>query len=237
MLAVSACETNNYTEGLSYTEKTVVGIDGYEVSGIGYANDTEIVIPSKVNGKAVTSIGDHAFSNCKDIISVSLPNSLKEISDWAFVGCESLKNIILPTALTTIGSAAFKDCMSLTEIIIPYNVSMVGSSAFWGCKNLKQVSMHESNAQISDYMFYGCLTLESVILSDSIFKIGDNAFYNCICLQNIFYKGTAASWEYVNIGQNNLSLKNATMYFYAEDKPSSIGNYWHFADGQIAVWE
>ena len=237
ILTMPACETNNYTEGLSYTEKTVDGICGYEVSGIGYSNDIEIIIPSKVDGKAVISIGDHAFSNRKDIISVSLPNSLKEISDWAFVGCERLEKILLPTSLTTIGSAAFKDCINLTEIVIPYNVSTIGSSAFWGCKNIKQASMYESNAQISDYMFYGCLTLESVILSDSIIKIGDNAFYNCISLQNVFYKGTEVSWEQVNIRQNNLNIRNATIYFYSENKPSNVGNYWHFADGQSAVWE
>ena len=77
-------------------------------NGNSYRN---INIPNQVtiNGKdySVTSIGDYAFQNCKDILSVVIPNSVTTIGSYAFDECRNLSSIIIGTGVTSILSSAF----------------------------------------------------------------------------------------------------------------------------------
>lgn len=43
-----------------------------------------LVIPSTMNGKKVTCIGDSAFSECDSLTSVTIPDSVTSIGDGAF---------------------------------------------------------------------------------------------------------------------------------------------------------
>ena len=58
-----------------------------------YSNEYRgtVVIPSSVtysdNTYAVTSIGDHAFSDCSGLTSITIPNSVTSIGNSAFSGC------------------------------------------------------------------------------------------------------------------------------------------------------
>ena len=78
--------------------------------------DTDITIPSQINGIAVTSIGKYAFSNCTSLTSVIIPDSITTIEYSAFSGCTSLTSVTIGNCVTSIGNYAFKDCTSLTTI-------------------------------------------------------------------------------------------------------------------------
>lgn len=52
--------------------------------------DTEVVIPSSIDGYSVESIGENAFKNYTEITSVTVPKSVSSISDGAFSGCPEL---------------------------------------------------------------------------------------------------------------------------------------------------
>ena len=52
---------------------------------------TELVIPYKINGVEITSIGDVAFDHCTSLTSINIPNSVTSISPSAFYGCTNLK--------------------------------------------------------------------------------------------------------------------------------------------------
>lgn len=79
-----------------------VKIDDYK------GDDEEIVIPSEIDGKKVTEIGENAFCNCSSLTSITIPDSV-----------------------TTIGTGAFDSCTSLTSITLPDNVK-IDPSAFEG---------------------------------------------------------------------------------------------------------
>ena len=49
--------------------------------------EQEVIIPSTINGKTVTRIGDCAFKDCTSLTSVNIPDSVTRIGDGAFKGC------------------------------------------------------------------------------------------------------------------------------------------------------
>ena len=76
------------------------------------SHEVETVIMSD----SVASIGDFAFSQCKNLVSVSIPDSVWKIGSYAFSFCESLKSIKIPASVRTLGESAFQFCTALTEI-------------------------------------------------------------------------------------------------------------------------
>lgn len=115
-------------------------------------------IPSTVEGKPVTAIGENAFGQCSlneiiipegvvyigrgafsysNVEIVHLPNSLDEIGEDAFYGCNQLTQITLPDGLEYIGESAFRDCRKLESVRIPKTVKNIGYYAF-ECYNYYQ---------------------------------------------------------------------------------------------------
>ena len=79
-------------------------------------NDTEVVIPSKIGGKKVTSIGNYAFEYCSSLTSVTIPDSVTSIGNFVFYGCSSLTTVTIPDSVTSIGYGAFYKCSTKLTI-------------------------------------------------------------------------------------------------------------------------
>ena len=67
--------------------------DGMTLAGY-LGNATELALPADYNGKSVTSIGNYAFSGCKVLTSIEIPNSVTSIGDGLFSGCNKSIQII-----------------------------------------------------------------------------------------------------------------------------------------------
>ena len=81
----------------------------------------------------VTTIGPSALAGCKELVSVTIPNTVKSIEREAFSDCSALTIVNIPNSLTTIGYLAFSGCRSLTSMTIPNSVTFIGGRAFWQC--------------------------------------------------------------------------------------------------------
>ncbi len=78
----------------------------------------DLRIPSNANGYNVTRIGNHAFACCKEVTSLTLPNSITSIGSSVFYCCTGLTSIDIPNSVTSIESFAFMSCYGLTSVTI-----------------------------------------------------------------------------------------------------------------------
>ena len=129
---------------------------------------------------SVTSIDSYAFSGCRDIYSVSIPNSVTSIGGYAFSSCSNLTSVSIPNSMTSIDSYAFTSCSGLTSVSIPNSVTSIGSHAFSGCSGLTSVSIPNSVTSIGSYAFTSCSGLTSITIPNSVTSIGSYAFNGCI---------------------------------------------------------
>ena len=84
----------------------------------------------------MTVIGEHAFSSCKGLGAVTIPNSVTTIGNYAFFFCTNLTSITIPKSVTSIGPGAFVDCWSLATVVIGNGLSYLGEGAFLRCHQL-----------------------------------------------------------------------------------------------------
>lgn len=109
-------------------------------------------------------VEDSAFSRCRYLKSVHLPN-IKEIGKDVFIGCLSLYDVLFSDCLEVIGSGAFMGCHFLDYIKLPSSLREIGDMAFCDCTNLTHI--------INDYDEN---LVAEMRLHPNIIKIGEDAF-------------------------------------------------------------
>lgn len=157
-------------------------------------NYTEIVIPKQIDGYNVNGIWYEAFSDCTNLISIVLPDSITSIGQFAFSGCTSLSSIIIPDSVISIGNGAFSGCTSLTSIMLPDGITSLGldhvpiyeCGVFSDCKSLTSIILSNSITSIGYWTFSGCTNLTSITIPDSVTSIEYGAFMNCSNLTTIY---------------------------------------------------
>ncbi len=147
-------------------------------------SDTNLIIPSKIEDKEVTSIGKKAFAYCK-IASVSIPNSVTNIEEYAF-SYSDIESITIPNSVTSINDNTFEGCENLMSVDIPNSVTSIGSFAFANCTNLKELTIPDSVTVIKGRAFNYCTSLNNVRIPDSVKKIEYSAFDSCTNLTDIY---------------------------------------------------
>lgn len=138
-------------DGVYYNLKSgnVAEVTSYGFYGnSGYSG--EVNIPEKFIYEgvqySVTSIGENAFEDSSDLISVAIPNSVTSIGKCAFYGCTGLTSVTIPNSVTIIESYAFCGCIGLTSVTIPNSVTAIERWAFGGCTGLTSVHITDLEA-------------------------------------------------------------------------------------------
>lgn len=132
----------------------------------------------------VDSIPEEAFSECTELRSVKLPESLSQIGRDAFSKCTSLTNIHLPESLEGISRSVFEGCTALRSVVIPGKVTVIESCAFAQCAQLKDIMIPETVTSIGGGAFAECINLSNVAIPESVQQLG-SAFVGCSNLTNI----------------------------------------------------
>lgn len=209
--AFSSCIDNN--KGTPSLEFSAIDDNSY---GVKIGNDkslSEIVIPKNHNGKPVTKILDYAFSDCKNLTSISIPDTITHVGTYAFNGCSSLTSLVLPSSVRVIDSFGY--CKALESIEFPDNISKIGEYAlgssvlpslkyteYDNCKYLgneknpylilfrcsflsaRTINVHKDTKIIYSNAFSGAY-VKDLTIPEGVEQIGSFAFSSCSNLKNL----------------------------------------------------
>lgn len=210
-------------------------------------------IKTVVVEKGITSIGSLAFYNCKELDSVSLPETVTKIGDRAFKNCTSIKRIVLPSSLAEIGEAAFESCENLTGLYLPDQLVSIGDYAFFRCSSIQSITVPKSVEhlgmvtfaycegltsamilcsieKIPDWTFYNCTNLVTIYIPQMTREAGENSFHACGKLSSIYYSGNAGDEIISSIRKDPTALASDAS-ITASDQPGGGYNKETNADG------
>lgn len=161
---------------------------------------TELEIPSSIDGYTVTVIGNNAFENNNNLISVTIPDTVTTIFKEAFAYCSNLQNITLPNSIEMIDYGVFRDCINLKNMYyqgsaddwvkiifdrFDSNPMYYAANEYFNDELVKNIVLTEPLLEINPCAFYNCTNLQSVIIKNNISAISDSAFNGCINLRKI----------------------------------------------------
>ena len=134
----------------------------------------------------VTSIGDGAFMDNRNINSVSIPETV------SYIGTSALTSVTIPDGVTTIGLYAFRGCDGLASVTIPSSITTIESGAFLLCSNLNAVYISDLaawcripfNFAANPLLFDAHLYLDGeevtdLVIPEGVTSISYGAFQGC----------------------------------------------------------
>lgn len=202
--------------------KIVTKDNGYQIHPMHKSGELKIpdIIRYRQRDYIVEAIGQYAFNESRDLVSVYLPNTIEKIEQYAFKNCSSLVKINLDN-IKSIGSGAFENCTSLSDVSFSKNDRVdIGSNVFKGCISLTDLTFYKAKlgggslsscvnlekVMFMDYVdlnssniFYGCNSLSTIIFSSQGCRIGRYSFANLVSLKYFYYPSTDE--EYLGVGE------------------------------------
>lgn len=142
-----------------------------------------LVIPQKIDGCTVISIGDKAFFGCTELASVTFPETLKTIGANAFTGCFSLESVELPDSVTEIGKGCFMSCTELESADFGEGISVVPENCFYACTALSSFDF-DNITEIGAQAFYGCGELSGAYIPPNVASFGENSIGKHYSIRN-----------------------------------------------------
>ena len=161
----------------------------------------DVVIP-----EGVKEIACQAFTGCKGLASVTIPESVRKISHYAF-GESSLQSVTIPKSVQLIESDAFCECENLTSVTFQDREDAEGikPDVFYNSPNITNVAIPRCVARIAFVLFEDTLWLKNlgefavldhflikyqgikanVVIPEGITEIGCGTFQNCANLQSV----------------------------------------------------
>lgn len=204
MLAFAVAPSTGLAEGTAPTFSVYNGMV-YAYEGNLGANP---VIPPKINGQSVTSIGASAFADAT-FETITLPSTVTEIGETAFYACPNLKSITIPSGVKELPFAVFYSCPKLETVNAPGvtkigdyafygnallanlnapGVTEIGEGAFYRCSGFTSFSFNNALTSLGAFAFDSCTGLRSVTIPLGLKAIPKNAFSNCANITSVSFR-------------------------------------------------
>lgn len=196
--SVKSIGENTFTECINLTNFTVNNNNNYysSIDGVLFnkAKTDLIIYPA---GKLATdytvpngvkTIKHYAFYKNKNILNLTIPDSVVEIKEWAFAQT-NIGSVKIGNGVITIGERAFEQCTNLSNVTLGNKLNHIGSGAFSLCFKIKSIIIPDSVTSIGDAAFSSCNNLKDISISKNITSLGFSVF------SNTSYYNNSANWH------------------------------------------
>lgn len=161
-------------------------------------HDAFVVVP-----EFVREIADSAFQNKRELMKISIPDSVEKIGKRAFFGCSALKQVDGMAGVRSIDASAFT-CSAMEQpdfyVIngalfgdalgeLP-SARVISCNAFFGC-TAEELVFPDGLTVIGEGAFANSYKLRRVTFPASLIHIDNRAFSGCGKLKEVIFKGKA----------------------------------------------
>ena len=184
-----------------------------------------VVIEANSKKGFETVIGESAFNGCNGLISVTIPGNVISIENYAFSNCKSLEELTIPEGVKKLGAKIIADTY-IEKIKIPSTVtysdheSYSDFGALAGDAVLTEVQFTEGMTQIPQYICSGASSVERILIPSTVTSIGYEAFYRCTSLDRM-----ALSEKLTVIGSRAFSECTSLIDVAIPKTVTTIGDY------------
>lgn len=163
----------------------IYGIAEDEIVLVRYEGEaTDVVIPSMIADKKVTTIAESCFYKMP-VTSVVCPETLKVIDKSAFDGCTELKEVTFNEGLERIEDCAFGGT-GLEKVILPDTVNYVGDLAFCCDNCIKEIKFSASMTELGNS--FACCGATDITVPGNIKVVGYESFSECNNLKTLVFE-------------------------------------------------
>jgi len=183
---------------------------------------------------SVTGIGDSAFANAANLVSITIPDSVTDIGSGAFQSSPRLTSInvddnnltytqtngvLFNNSRTTL--VAYPTGSPRSSYTIPDSVTTVSDLAFAGSTSLSNIVIGNHVAFIGNATFQGATSLTSITFPNSVISVGELAFNGTTSLTSITF-GTGVTSFRLTEFWGTASLRAIRFIGVAPVAPSGI---------------
>ena len=212
--------------------------------GVKYSKDGRKLLeaPRELKGNYSVKEGTRiicyrAFSSCRSLSNIIIPDSVISIGDSVFSGCSSLKYISISKSVICLKGNPFCDWIGKLECLSPYFIyeddilfdkDKCKIISFRN-KNLEAYVIPASVTSIGLRAFQDCSSLSNIVIPASVTSIGYCAFSNCSSLSNIVISNSVTS-----IVHGAFSSCRSLSNIVIPDSVTSIGDFAFFGCSSLS---
>lgn len=179
-------------------------IEGTDKESQGVTHQIEYVILPD----SLTTIGNHCFDSCSNLLGVNIPKNVSTIGNYVFDRCVNLETITVDEENSNF--KAENNCLinKKTNTLItgggescnvPDGVQVIGEHAFWGRHKLKKLKLPTSLVKIRSGALCECQALTEIDIPDNVQTFESMCFYNTGLSKIVFPENTTSIGMYATL--------------------------------------